>query len=102
VADDAYRGNAIVSNLVYAGIAASDAICCVALGEHSQGDSHGEAVALLKKVRPDGPDLAKSLAALLALKTDAAYGNQPLSRDKQRRAERSAEKLIQAAIDILV
>lgn len=51
-------GDAYVTLCVHAGIAASDAICCAALGEHAQGESHVEAVQLLRRVRPDGASSA--------------------------------------------
>ena len=41
-------GDAYVTLCVHAGIAAADAICCIELGEHSQGQTHHEAVQLIK------------------------------------------------------
>jgi hypothetical protein len=38
--------DAYVTLCVHAGIAASDVICCASLGEHAQGEDHGEAVGL--------------------------------------------------------
>lgn len=54
--DEASIGDAFVTLCVHAGIAAADAICCYALGEHARGDSHQEALQLLKKVKPDGAE----------------------------------------------
>jgi hypothetical protein len=98
---DSYRPNSLVSNYVLAGIAASDAICCLALGEHSQGNDHGEAIRLLERVNPDGRELGKALSALLGLKTTAQYGAEPLTEEKVRRARRSAERLVNTARDRL-
>lgn len=100
--ENIYRANARVANYVQAGIAAADAICCSELKEHSLGDNHAAAIALLEKVAHDGPELAKALGALLALKTDASYGSTPMKAAKAARAQRAAEKLVQAARDRLV
>jgi hypothetical protein len=92
-----YWNNAVITNSVYAGIAASDAICCFELKAHSSGDDHRQATAQLKKVKHDGPALAKALADLLALKTRAGYGARPLPDNDVKRAERAAHKLVEAA-----
>jgi len=42
--------DAYATLLVHAGVAASDVICCAALGVHAQGESHTAAVKLLAKV----------------------------------------------------
>jgi hypothetical protein len=90
-------GDAFVTLCVHAGIAAADAICCTALGEHAQGDNHTDAVALLQRVRPDGRGLGSALGVLLALKSRAGYSAQPVSADMRKRAQRAAEKLVDAA-----
>lgn len=51
--DEADVGDAYVTLLIHAGIAAADVICCEALGEHAQSESHTAAVELLRRVRPD-------------------------------------------------
>lgn len=89
----------MITNYVHAGIAAADAICCLALGEHSTGDDHREAVRLIERVSPGGRELGRSLSALLALKTEAGYGARPLSGEKVTRARRSATRLLEAARD---
>lgn len=100
--ENIYRANARVANYVQAGIAAADAICCSELKEHSLGDNHAAATALLRMVVHDGPELARALGALLAQKTDASYGSTPINAAKAARAQRAAEKLVQAARDHLV
>ena len=98
VADDEQGvGDAVVTLCVHAGIAATDVLCCIALGEHSQGDDHNEALALLARVRPDGGELAKSLRLLLSMKTRAGYSHRPVRADDGKRAYRNAEKLVRAA-----
>jgi hypothetical protein len=90
-------GDAYVTLAVHAGIAASDAICCVALGRHSQDDDRHEAVQLLGSVRPDGAALSSALSTLLGIKTKAGYSHRPVNADDRRRAQRQAEKLVTAA-----
>jgi hypothetical protein len=64
--DEEEVGDAYVTLCVHAGIAAADAICCAALGEHSQGESHVEAVQLLRRVRPGGDDFGSALQSCSA------------------------------------
>ncbi len=97
--DEADSGDAYVTLLVHAGIAAADAICCQELGEHAQGESHTDAIALLRRVRPDGDELASALASLLGAKTRAGYGHQPVNEQARVRSTRAAEKLLRAARD---
>lgn len=99
-ADDEHEvGDAYVTLCVHAGIAAADAICCIELKEHAQGDDHHQALALLAKVRPGGSELAKSLAPLLGMKTRAGYSHRMVNNDNRKRAQRHAERLLRAARD---
>lgn len=59
---------------VLAGIAASDAICCVRLGKRSRSADHRQAVEMLKNATPDGGRLAEDLDKLLGLKDQSHYG----------------------------
>ncbi|MCW2784248.1 MAG: hypothetical protein JWP74_765 [Marmoricola sp.] len=98
LADEASEvADSYVTLLVHAGIAASDVLCCAALGEHSRGQNHAEAIALLAKV---SPDRSHDLGTLLNLKTKAGYSHQPMSKGDRAKAERSAERLM-AALDAL-
>jgi hypothetical protein len=95
--DEADVGDAFVTLCVHAGIAASDAICCEALGHHVQGDDHNQAIAELSKVKPDGNELGGDLRALLQMKNRAEYGPIPVTAEQRRRAWRRAERLVEAA-----
>jgi predicted transposase YbfD/YdcC len=97
--DESEVGDAFATLCVHAGIAASDAICCSALGKHAKGDNHAEAAQLLESVRPDGKELANSLRTLLGIKTKAGYSAQAVNATERKRAIRAAEKLAQAARD---
>lgn len=87
-------GDAYVTLCVHAGIAAADVMCCAALGQHSLGEDHREAVALLKQVDKDA---AKHLETLLTLKTKAAYTSSAVSAADVKRAERAAASLVETA-----
>jgi hypothetical protein len=82
---------------VLAGIAASDAACCAALGQRSRGQEHRLAVGLLEQLAPDGPAMAKDLDRLLAVKDDAHYGLLHLSSQRATSALRQARRLVESA-----
>lgn len=81
---------------VLAGIAASDAVCCAALGQRSRGQDHRQAIALLSQVSPDGQPMARDLERLLAVKDDAHYGMLHLSSQRAALALRQARRLFDA------
>lgn len=89
--------DAYITLVVHAGIAATDVICCYRLGEYSSGESHNQAIELVKKV---DTKLAADLSNLLQVKTLAGYGNDPATLDNRRRAKRSAEHLMEQARQI--
>lgn len=74
--------NAAGDLYVDAGIAASDVICCVRLGVHSNTGNHSEAVALLKRA-DSGSE--RYLNTLLNLKNKAAYTHQNLAPPSRQR-----------------
>ncbi|RLP76397.1 hypothetical protein D9V32_05880 [Mycetocola tolaasinivorans] len=103
VADDALElaltdtlgvGDAAVTLYVHAGIAAADALCAGALGHHAQGQDHQDAISLLGTVNTAA---ARELSALLAMKTRAGYGHDPISASNLRRASRAARALVERA-----
>ena len=51
--DEAAVSDVFVTLAVTAGIAAADVICCARLGVHARGESHDDAVALLKQADTD-------------------------------------------------
>jgi hypothetical protein len=59
---------------VLAGIAASDAICAVRLGEIHRGENHRDAALLLREAVPDGRKLGDTLKKLLDRKDESHYG----------------------------
>jgi hypothetical protein len=82
---------------VLAGIAASDAICCVRLGCRHRGDDHRGATDLLRSATPDGPELAKTLLRLLDLKDAAHYGVMVVAARRARDALRWSTRLVDSA-----
>ena len=88
---------AAASCAVLAGIAASDAACCAALGQRSRSQSHRDAVALVRQVSPGGPEGARQLQRLLGLKDQAQYGLDDIAGQKLVAALRQARALIALA-----
>jgi hypothetical protein len=84
---------------VLAGIAASDAACCAALGRRARGQDHHEAEGLLAQVLAGGAEAASTLRRLLDLKDTAQYGLIHVSRQRLTSALRQASKLVQFAAD---
>jgi hypothetical protein len=95
--DEAAVGDALVTLCVLAGIAASDVICCKALGHFVQGEDHLQAITELSKVAPGGKRLGEDLRVLLQMKTRAGYGAPSVTADQRKRAWRRAENLVEAA-----
>jgi hypothetical protein len=89
--------DAYLTLCVHCGVAAADVICCMALGEHTLGDDHNEAVAHLSKVRPDGVQLGNALRTLLGMKTRAGYSHERINAAACKRAQRAAERLLGSA-----
>ena len=101
VADDARElaadedvADAAATLYVHAGVAAADAICAGALGAHSKGEDHQQAIELLATVDRAS---AKHLRTLLSMKTRAGYGHDPLSLQNLTKAERTAHALVERA-----
>ena len=92
--DSSASRNVAVGNAVLAGIAASDALCCLRLGRRSRGQDHREAVDLLRQVdRTSARDLAK----LLMLKDTAHYGDRLINDENRTAALRAARRLVEGA-----
>lgn len=87
-------GDAYVTLLVHAGIAAADVICCAALGKHATGSNHNQALDLLRQADSSS---TKHLKTLLDMKTKAGYTAVASSADDIKRASRAATALIAAA-----
>lgn len=82
---------------VLAGIAASDAICCMRLGRYHRGDDHLRATELLQRATPDGRELAARLERLLGLKDTAYYGATLITSPNANLAVRWATQLVSRA-----
>jgi hypothetical protein len=89
--------NVVAALAVLAGIAASDAICCIRLGCRHRGDDHRGGAELLRTATPDGGELAKALLKLLDLKDAAHYGVLVVASRKARDALRWSGRLVDRA-----
>lgn len=91
----AASANVAASLAVLAGIAASDAACCAALGRRSRGQDHRQAAEMLCDVSPGGQEAARHLQRLLDLKDGAHYGVLTLTGNDLKIALRSAQALVE-------
>lgn len=66
--------NVAAALAVLAGIAASDAATCAAMGQRSRSADHHDAEILVDQIVPDGATAANKLRRLLNRKDDAHYG----------------------------
>lgn len=98
--EGAFRSVA-ASLAVLAGIAATDAACCRALGRRSRGSNHHDAEALVAEITPGGTQAATSLRRLIDLKDTAQYGIIYVSRDDFKMAMRQAEQLVEFADEVI-
>jgi hypothetical protein len=99
--DDIEYSSPSAALAVLAGIAASDAACCRALGRRSRGQNHRQAIELLEQVEPGGKDAASSLRRLLGLKDEAHYGLFDVGGQDLQAALRQARALVDFAGEIL-
>jgi hypothetical protein len=87
---------------VLAGIAASDAACCAALGRRSRSPDHRDATRLIAEVAGNGPAMANALSRLLDVKDAAQYGLINVSRQQLTAVLRRARTLIDLAEQIVL
>ena len=92
--DDVEYSSPAAALAVLAGIAASDAACCMALGRRYRGQDHREAAALLERVTAGGRQAANSLGRLVDLKDEAHYGLFDVGRQDLKAALRQASSLV--------
>ena len=95
--DDLATPGASAALAVLAGIAASDALCCISLRQRARGQDHKEATGLLAQVEPGGRRLSQWLARLLGIKDGAHYGAVYLTAAKAKTALRNATALVEGA-----
>lgn len=86
---------------VLAGIAASDAACCKALGRRSRGQDHHDAERLLEQIEPGGKNAANAMRRLINLKDEAHYGFYNVAAQDLKSAFTQAERLIRFARAVL-
>jgi hypothetical protein len=99
--DDIEYSSQAASLAVLAGIAASDAACCKALGRRARGQDHREAATLVARIDPGGKRVATSLSRLLSIKDEAHYGLYEIGGRDLRVALRQARTLLDFAEEIV-
>lgn len=86
-----------ISLFVQAGIAASDALCGLALGEYWRGDAHLGATRLLSETGEDGKSAARALRTLLGFKDGVQYTSASFNTAEVLRAERCSAAILTSA-----
>lgn len=97
---DVEYGSVAASLAVLAGVAATDAACCFALGERSRSQNHHDAESLLAEIA-GGKSESKRLRQLITLKDAAHYGLIPVTRTELKTALRSATGLVEFARTVI-
>lgn len=97
---DVEYGSVAASLAVLAGIAATDAACCFALGERSRSQNHHDAERLVVEIA-GGKAQAKRLRQLIGVKDAAHYGLIPVTQAELKRALRNASGLVEFARSVL-
>ena len=82
------------TNAVNAGIAVSDVICGVVLGQCSRSANHSDALALLEEATQPDTAPRKHLNALLADKSSYQYGTAGVRQDAAQALVEHAAKLV--------
>jgi hypothetical protein len=100
-AADVEYASAATALAVLAGIAASDAACCAALGRRSRGQDHQQAVGLLGQVETEGHRASPALRRLLSLKDEAHYGLFDVGGQDLQAALRQAKTLVDFAAEVV-
>jgi hypothetical protein len=93
-------GNTIGSLAVLAGIAAADAICGATLGHRAAGDSHADAVKLVKQAVP-GTNYSAQLRRLIDSKSESQYSTSLITDARAAELMVSAQKLLDGADEVL-
>lgn len=93
--------NAACSLAITSGINSKDAICLGSLGLTSKSDDHGRAVDELRRSGATGASMAPTLSRLLAKKSKSQYASTSISLTDAQDAVRRAERLWDAARDVL-
>jgi hypothetical protein len=86
---------------VLAGIAAADAACCHKLRKRARGQSHRQALDLIKAVEPHGTAMERLLRTLLTRKDQAHYGVHLLGGKDARSMVSAARRLVDLAGEVL-
>lgn len=99
--EDMEYASAAAALAVLAGIAASDAACCAALGRRSRGQDHRQATELVEQIASGGSQAATALRRLLSLKDEAHYGLFDVGGQDLQAALRQAKALVDFAEEVV-
>lgn len=86
---------------VLSGIAACDAVCCARVRQRSRGQSHWQAIELLRTVTDAPKAMTQDLRRLLDVKDGAHYSSMMVTPAEARDSVRRARRLYDAAVALV-
>lgn len=89
--------NSATISAIHAVIAASDAMCIYFLGKRNASESHNEAAALFKSIKPDDEEIntnANRIAKILGIKNMAEYEERLVFKFEAEKALRDCERFL--------
>jgi uncharacterized protein (UPF0332 family) len=95
---NAQEWNAAAINAIHSCIAAGDAMCIYFLGKRHAGESHNDAVALFKTIKPGDEEIsgnANRIMRILAIKNMAEYEERLIFKTEAEKALKDCERFLQ-------
>ncbi|MFH1441704.1 MAG: HEPN domain-containing protein [Candidatus Omnitrophota bacterium] len=90
--------NATTISAIHAVISGSDAMCTYFLGKRNASESHNEAAALFKTIKPDDEEIstnANRIARILSIKGMAEYEERLVFRTEAEKALKDCERFFE-------
>ena len=97
---EAQEWNSATISAIHAVIAASDAMCIYFLGKRNASESHNEAAALFKTIKPDDEEISTNvnrIAKVLGIKNMAEYEERLVFRPEAEKALKDCERFLEYA-----
>ncbi len=97
---EAQKWNAAAINAIHSCIAACDALCVYFLGKRHAGDSHNDAIRLLKTIGENDDEIntnANRASRILSIKSMAEYEERLVCRSEAEKAVKDCERFFEFA-----
>lgn len=95
---EAEERNSATISAIHAVIAASDAMCVYFLGKRNASESHNEAAAIFKSIKPDDEQIntnANRIAKILGIKNMAEYEERLVFKSEAEKVLRDSERFLE-------